>query len=72
MPLSAAVLSNLMVTNIQAIPGIVITDPAELARFTLAISTAVVTHITTAGTLVVVVTNVQGGVGTAPGTGTIV
>lgn len=71
MALSASILSGLINSNIQAIPGINITDAAELDRFCDAIAEAIVTHIQSAAQVSVLVTAVQPGVGTAPGTGTV-
>ena len=46
MALDASTLSGLMKANIQAIPGINITNEDELEDFTDALAAAVVTHIT--------------------------
>lgn len=69
MALDKAALSALMVAKIQAIPGVNITQVAELQAFCDALADAVVTHIT--GAAVVNPGTFAAGVDAVTGQGTV-
>lgn len=68
MPLSAATLSAAIKTEIENIAGIDIIDEAELERFTDALATAIVDHITANALVTGTVTSGAGAGGAVTGT----